>query len=158
MSNNNLNPATTEGGAEETLRLIARLPAPEGLEDRVHTALRKAPRSARILPWPMASKWMHSTIARSAAAAVIVCVVSGGGWAVYSRVAPAPAPRVIAMPRVAATGGFSSANAMRTPTTLNGPTLTHPVPAPKGVHSAGKKRAAHKHGSSTVRVTPAAPQ
>ncbi len=30
--------------AEETLRLIANLPAPEGLEDRVHAALNAVPR------------------------------------------------------------------------------------------------------------------
>ncbi|MGB6719610.1 MAG: hypothetical protein WBE72_02360, partial [Terracidiphilus sp.] len=37
---------------EETLRLIANLPAPEGLEDRVHEVLRSAPRRGRVLPWP----------------------------------------------------------------------------------------------------------
>ncbi|HEY6490015.1 MAG: hypothetical protein WCC26_07335 [Terracidiphilus sp.] len=152
--NNNLKPATMGGDAEETLRLIARLPAPEGLEDRVHAAVRKAPQSARVLPWPASPRWMHGAIARGAAAAAIVCVVAGGGWAVYSRVQPLTVPRVIAMPRVAPGGGFSSANAMRTPTTLNGPTLTHPVASPKRA----KKRAAHKQGSSTVRVTPATRQ
>lgn len=157
--NNNLKPATMGGDAEETLRLIARLPAPEGLEDRVHAAVRKAPRSARILPWPLSAQWVHSTIARSAAAAAIVCVVSGGGWAVYSRVQPVAVPRVIAMPHVGPAGGFSSANAMRTPTTLNGPTLTHPVPAPKRVRAAGKKRTGRTHGTShAAGVTPASPR
>jgi hypothetical protein len=65
---------------EATLRLIAQLPAPEGLEDRVQAQLRVAPRRARVLSWPAVlrsdSQWM-----RSAAAAAIVFVVVGGGWA-----------------------------------------------------------------------------
>jgi hypothetical protein len=125
--------------AEETLRLVASLPAPEGLEDRVYTALRKAPREARVLSWPRGAGWVHSTIARGTAAAVIVAMVAGGGWEVYSRVRPQPAPRVIAMPRVVAPGGFSSANAIRTPKTLDGPTLAHPLPATSQVHKSAKK-------------------
>jgi len=126
-------------GAEETLRLIASLPAPEGLEDRIHAALAKTPRSTRVLAWPVAAHWMHGTLARSAAAAAIVCVVAGGGWQVYSRVHPAQTPEVIAMPQVSAPGGFSSANAIRKPKTLDGPTLTHPLPAPSQVQQNGKK-------------------
>jgi hypothetical protein len=119
------------GDAEETLRLIAGLPAPEGLEDRVKAALHAAPRTGRVLQWPTEAgpgrRWMQSPWARSAAAAAIVAVVAGGGWGVYSRVQPAQPPRVIAMPRVAAPGGFSSAGAMRTPQTLNRPVLNHPL-------------------------------
>ncbi len=118
-----------QGEAEETLRLIARLPAPQGLEDRVHAALLSRPRRGRILSWPsvprLESNWM-----RSAAAAAIVFVVAGGGWGIYSHVQP-PQAKVIVMPmHVATQGGFSSAGAMRTPNTLNGPVLVHPVPAP----------------------------
>ncbi len=112
---------------DTTLRLIANLPAPEGIQDRVHARLRSAPRTARILEWPAAlrsdSAWM-----RSAAAAAIAFVVVGGGWGVYSRVQP---NKVIAMPpHVAAPGGFSNAGAMRTPKTLNGPVLEHLANAP----------------------------
>jgi len=114
---------------EDTLRLIAHLPAPEGLEVRVKAGLRAAPRTARILDWPVAlrpgSDWV-----RSAAAAAIVFVVVGGGWGVYSRVQqPQPARVIVMPPRVAAPGGFSSGGAMRTPNTLNGPVVTHPVTA-----------------------------
>src|SRR5580704_6423005 len=73
------------GDAEATLRLIARLEAPDGLEDRVHAKLLAAPRRGRVLAWPgsfvPAVGWL-----RAAAAAAIVCVVAGGGWGVYSHV------------------------------------------------------------------------
>jgi hypothetical protein len=112
---------------ETTLRLIAQLPAPRGLEDRVKAELRAAPRRARVLSWPAAlrsdSPWM-----RSAAAAAIVFVVAGGGWGVYSRVQqPQPARVIVMPPRVAAPGGFSSAAAIRTPNTLNGPVVANPA-------------------------------
>ncbi|HEY1897807.1 MAG TPA: hypothetical protein VGG62_16120 [Terracidiphilus sp.] len=118
---------------EDTLRLIASLPAPEGLPDRVHEGLRHAPQTARVLNWRRPIRpsggWMQSTMARSAAAAAIVCVVAGGGWRIYSRVQPTPAVRVLEMPsRVApGGGGFSQAGAKRVPDTLNGPVLTHPL-------------------------------
>jgi hypothetical protein len=126
-------PSAVSSSAEATLRLIARLPAPEGLADRVHAGLcasrLSAPRTARIFDWPAAlrpgSDWM-----RSAAAAAIVFAVVGGGWGVYSRVQQSQPARVIVMPpHVAAPGGFSSAGAMRTPNTLNGPVLANPVTA-----------------------------
>jgi len=128
--------------AEATLRLIAELPAPEGLEDRMKAALRAAPRTGRVLQWPgmpaQSRGWLDSALARSAAAAAIVFVVAGGGWSVYSRVQPAQAANPIAMPHVAAPGGFSSAGAMRTPQTLNGPVLKHPVVAASMQHPAAK--------------------
>ena len=128
---------------EETLRLIASLPAPVGLEDRVHAGLLAAPRRARVLAWPAAlrpgSVWMRSTAMRSAAAAAIVAVVAGGGWGVYSRVQQSQPPRVIAVPpHAAAQGGFSNAGAMRTPQTLNGPVLAHPVTAKPPAKASGK--------------------
>jgi hypothetical protein len=122
------------GGAEETLRFIAKLPAPEGIEERVQDALRLAPRGGRVLSWPAASGWarrgwMESGLARSAAAAAIVFVVVGGGWGVYSRVKPVEGPKVVVMPRPGG-AGFSSAGAMRTPNTVNGTVLTHPLNPP----------------------------
>jgi hypothetical protein len=115
--------------AEATLRLIASLPAPEGLGDRVRARLAAAPRRGRILAWPAAlslgSGWM-----RSAAAAAIVFVVAGGGWGVYSRVQrPQPARVIVLTPRAPAQGGFASSGAMRTPQTLNGPVVAHPAAA-----------------------------
>jgi len=142
MNSNPHNPTTSESGsasafsqAEETLRLIASLPAPEGLEDHVHAALRAAPRRervmgrGRVLAWPRAirpeSSWM-----RSAAAAAIVFVVAGGGWGVYTRVEQNQPAKVIVMPaRMPAPGGFSGAGAMRTPLTLPGPAAPQPAKA-----------------------------
>jgi hypothetical protein len=128
--------------AEETLRLIARLPVPEGLEDRVQSRLGAsqiqarpidAPRAARVLAWPAALHPANSWI-RAAAAAAIVFVVAGGGWGVYSRVQPAQLPQsakaIVMPPRAVSLGGFSNAGAMHVPTTLNGPIIATPAANP----------------------------
>lgn len=131
MNTNPHNPISSDSGAgsgEDTLRLIASLPAPDGLEERVHKALRAAPRSGRVLAWParfhartaLESNWM-----RAAAAAAIVFVVVGGGWGVYSRVQPSPTGKVIVMPqRAPSSGGFQGAGAIRTPETIPGPRIS----------------------------------
>jgi hypothetical protein len=132
------------GSFEDSLRLIASLPAPVGLEDRIHAGLRASqlsqPHKARILAWPAALRpgpnWMHSTVVRSAAAAAIVMVIAGGGWGIYSRVQPRPAARATVLPsRPAVHGGFASGGAVRTPQTLAGPVLTHTATA---VHTPAK--------------------
>lgn len=110
---------------EETLRLFAKLPAPDGLEERMHSALKNAPRTADVLSWPgSAGGLWNGQFMRGVAAAAIVMVVLGGSWAVSSHVSPGPLTQAITQPHVVAPrSGFSSANAMRTPTTLNGPTV-----------------------------------
>jgi hypothetical protein len=115
---------------EETLRLLAHLPAPEGLEERVEAGLRAAPRNARILRWPVALRAENAWV-RAAAAAAIVAVVAGGGWGVYLGVQTVQPARVIAVPQhiAAPGGGFSNAGAMRTPQTLNGPIAAPPAVA-----------------------------
>jgi hypothetical protein len=147
--------------AEQTLRLIAGLSAPEGLEDRVQTGLRgrqiDAPRSARILAWPAlrpASSWM-----RTAAAAAIVLVVAGGGWGVYSHVLPPQSAKVIVMPpRVVSPGGFSNAGAMHVPNTLNGPMIANPAAVnaapPKVVAPGGKKVVRRAHAMTANHAAP----
>jgi hypothetical protein len=117
--------------AETTLRLIAALPAPAGLEDRIHarlgSAAGRANKPGRMLAWP-ASSGSGSSWLRSAAAAAIAFVVVSVGWGIYSHVQPAMTGRVVPMPaRGEATGGFAGAGAIRTPQTLNGPILAHPV-------------------------------
>src|SRR5208337_4997361 len=102
---------------ETTLRMIASLPAPEGLAERLQAGLRSAPPTARVLSWPGAQsssgQWM-----RCAAAAAIVAVVTGGGWTIWNRVQPAPSARVLALPaQNAPTAGFSTGGAKRVPNT-----------------------------------------
>ncbi len=148
--------ASRAGEAEETLRLISSLPAPVGLENRVKFAVRTARRRGGVLEWPVEFRsgggWTHSTMARCAAAAAIVAVVAGGGWGLYSRVQPAPAPAAVLLPHVTASGGFSNAGAMRTPQTLNGTVLNH-MAASQTIHShatvktrALAAKASHKSG------------
>jgi hypothetical protein len=114
--------------AEETLRLIASLPAPDGLVERVQTRLQTVRRTGRILNWPqglVSSGRRYGNAMRGAAAAAIVCVVVGGGWRIYSRVQPAPSARVIVMPVPAASSrGFSIGGSVHTPDPHIGPVLT----------------------------------
>ncbi len=151
--------------AEETLRLIARLPAPEGLVDRVQAGLRSAPRSTRLLRWPMALQsggLRYGSALRGAAAAAMVCLVAGGGWQIYSHVQPAPSAQVKPLPaRIGS--GFSSAGAMRTPDSSHGPVLTQAlVAAPQGAVGAAKPaakaspepRAAKKHKKAVLAAVP----
>ena len=120
-SNSNAAAEPPDSG-EATLRLIAQLAPPEGLEKRVLTSLRTAPRSGRLLSWPgvllPSEAWM-----RSAAAAAIVFVVAGGGWSIYMHVQPART--TIAAP--AHGGGFSSAGAVRMPQTVTVPVVAKPA-------------------------------
>jgi hypothetical protein len=125
---------------EDTLRLIAGLPAPKGLEERVRRALRTAPRQGRVLAWPQVLR-AEAAWVRATAAAAIVMVVAGGGWGVYSHIQPwhagnAPAARVGAM------GGFSGANAVRSPQTLEPPVVS--PPAKSAVQSPMHKKALKK--------------
>lgn len=127
--------ASTTSAAEETLRLIASLPAPEGLEKRIEAGLRAAPRRVRILPWPALR--LDNAWVRAAAAAAIVFVVLGGGWGVLSLVQPSQPARVNVVPPVAphgaTSGGFSNAGAMRTPQTLDHPVVAQPAAAPEPI-------------------------
>jgi hypothetical protein len=130
--------ASPSTSGEQTLRLIAGLPAPAGLEGRVHEALGAAPPKGRILAWPKIS--LESNWLRTAAAAAIVCVVVGGGWGVYAGVQHSqPAGMVAAPPRVPASAGFSNAGAIRTPQTLPGPVLTLPAAPEPARPEAGLK-------------------
>jgi hypothetical protein len=163
------------GEFEETLRLIARLSAPEGLEERVQAGLRTATSTAshraRILRWPVALRrenaWMQN-LARMAAAAAIVAVVVGGGWGISFRFQPVQLSSAITIPERGAgqtgqtgqtgqigqvgQGGFSSAGAMRTPQTLNGPIIAAPADArPMTTPQAQTKAAAKAHAKTHAR-------
>jgi len=140
---NSLVTGSVSGEFENTLRLIARLSPPEGLEERMHAGLRAeadtTPGKTRILRWPEA-QWIQN-LARAAAAAAIVTVVVGGGWGVLSRFQPSQPSSAIAVPQHGgAQGGFSSAGAMRTPQTLNGPVVAHPATATPEMNKAAVKK------------------
>jgi hypothetical protein len=161
------------GEFENTLRLIARISAPEGLEERVQAGLRAeasaASGKARILRWPEALRLNYTTfqnlawlqnLARTAAAAAIVAVVVGGGWSISSRFRPVqPSSAVAVPPHSGSQGGFSSAGAMRTPQTLNGPVVAHPAEAaPQTAKPAGKTQVRHGKPAAAKRaVTQTAP-
>ena len=111
-------PTRIAADIDDTLRLMATIRVPDGLDERIHAALQAAPRQDRVLTWPTAA-WSSSM--RAAAAAAIVVVVTGGGWGIYTRVqrlartAAPVAPQIVQPAR-----GFSSAGAIRTPQTVQG--------------------------------------
>ena len=118
--------------AEKTLRLIAALPAPKGIEERLKAGLHATPPGAQVIRWPSAGGgrdgWIHTSTMRAAAAAAIVLVVAGGGWEVFSRIRVAPVPAAVAAPQsISGQGGFSTGTARRTPQTLEGPVIVAPA-------------------------------
>lgn len=138
MNSENHIPSASEAGSQAsadaalksldaTLHLLATLPAPAGLEDRVFAGMMVAPRKARILEWPQplySRDWV-----RGIAAAAIVLAVGGGGWGLYSHVKPSEHGQAVAAPHTMfQPGGFSSAEMIRRPQTLNGPPAKNPKP------------------------------
>jgi hypothetical protein len=121
--------------ADATLRLVAALPAPEGLEKRVIAGVRSAPRSGRIISWPRLLNPMENWL-RSAAAAAIVFVVIGGGWGVYSHVQTMNA--TAAPLSTGAAGAFSNAGAVRVPQTVPAPVVLQPAVQPAVAEPAKK--------------------
>jgi len=146
------------GEAEQTLRLIASLPAPAGLEDRIRTGLRSAPRRGRVLAWPAPISPFGGWL-RAAAAAGIVFVVAGGGWGIYSRVQPGQRAQEVVTPHLGAPGGFSEGGAVRRPQTLTGPVAVQPQ-QPKAA-AKGQVKPAMTPGAKPVspakKAAPAAP-
>jgi hypothetical protein len=153
----------TQESAEETLRVIASLPAPDGLVERVQTKLRTAPRSGSMLSWPVALApigWSYGNAMRGAAAAAIVCVVAGGGWRIYTRVQPGPSAKIVVMPTPAGpVRGFSIGGSVHTPDPVRAPVLTHqltPGSTEVGTGQPGKAAQLRKPGKVTKAV-PAKP-
>ena len=113
--------------AERTLRAIAKLPAPEGIADRVKTRLHTAPRKAGAIARPStvgSGRWAQFAPLRAAAAAAIVMAVGGGAWELYTHIQIAPQPAAFVAPlHTDGSRGLSSAGAVRKPQTLDGPVL-----------------------------------
>ena len=146
--------------AEETLGLLAKLPAPEGLEDRVKAGLRPAPRRRMVIAWPLSSSdWMRSTGMRAAAAAAIVLAVAGGGWGVYSHIQVAPVPSALVEPQLPnGAGRFSTAGAVHVPRTVEGPTVAAPVIEREKDASQIEKEKAAKKGKAHAGASKSATQ
>lgn len=151
-------PINTSGDAvspaEQTLRMLAKLPAPDGLSARVQANLRIAPRNSSVFNIGGVlgiSGWMHSGALRIAAAVGIVVMVAGGGWQIYSRVQTSPGLQGTAVPmRVnpapGPAGGFSTSGAIARPDPLKGPVITHRAVTnnAEAAKKSGKKRPASK--------------
>lgn len=149
--------------AEKTLRLIAALPAPGGIEERIKANLKSAPRQAAVIGWPLAAGyrggWIHTSAMRAVAAASIVMVVAGGGWEVYSHIRVAPAPSAqMTPPPIRGHNGLSTAGTMRVPQTLERPVIAAPVIAKQKLshHSAAAhpKMANTRKSAAPVQVQP----
>jgi len=134
----------TRHEAEETLRLVAALPPPGELTDRIHARL-----GAELRVPARRGFWAHWQPARRfqfAGAAALAVAVAGSTWTVYHRrpQAGVGAQTVRPVAPVEPTGeGFGTAGAVRVPPTLN-PIKVHPAPHRKpGVgHAAVKPKAA----------------
>ncbi|MFZ0304885.1 MAG: hypothetical protein WAL75_19485 [Terracidiphilus sp.] len=138
---------------EETLRLVASLPAPQGLEERVHETLRTVRRQGRVLAWPLVLR-ADAAWVRATAAAAIVTIVAGGSWGVYSRIQPwQPAKALAAPARVGTMGEFSGADAKRSPQSLQLPQVS--APAKSAVPHQSQKKT-HKKGAAPATPTKAA--
>ena len=153
--------------AERTLRLIATLPAPDGLEERVKAGLHAAPSRGIVVVWPFSADgrgWMTGAGVRAAAAAIVL-VVAGGSWEVYSHIRVASAPTAVVLPQIPAhAGGFSAAGATRKPQTLEGPVVAVPVAATQepiatsavpvaSKHAPARQPATARHGAAAKPVT-----
>ncbi len=109
--------STGPTAAEQTLRLVARLAEPEGLNERVlhKLAVARAEAPGRSF-W---SLWLPMQRVQYAAAALLVIAVAGSTWGVY-RTAPASNLPVENKPATqsAPSAGFGSAGAERRPATI----------------------------------------
>jgi len=147
--------------AEKTLRMIAQLPAPDGLEERVNAVLKSQRPGGHVLTWPAGagharpsrSGFLLPGFMRVAAAAAIACVVAGGGWGIYARVQQVQSARVLALPHAVSSGGFSNAGAMRTPQTLVGPAAPHPASTPVKPVVQATAQTADQNGKSQAKKT-----
>ncbi|MFP5275886.1 MAG: hypothetical protein ACLGPM_02130 [Acidobacteriota bacterium] len=148
------NPGGSENGSfEATLHGITHITVPAGLEERVHAVLQAAPRQARVLAWtsPWSERSWTANWMRAAAAAAIVVVVAGGGWGVYTRVQQQNGKMIVVPAPVVPVGaGFSSAGAIRTPQTVQGPVLSTTEQKPDAKAVVAKERAAHHAGQETA--------
>jgi hypothetical protein len=128
--------------AEETLRLIAQLPAPESLIDRIHARVRHQMAVENTTParrgfW---SLWSPGQRLQFAGAAALVLAFAGSMWTInHTHPAGAPTssvPQAITPSQATPNSGFVGAKASRQPATLNPikvPPAPKKKPSPKGL-------------------------
>jgi hypothetical protein len=125
--------------AEETLRLLAQLPPPDRLNERVHAGIRHQLALESTSPrrrgfW---SLWSAGQRLQLSAAAALMLAVAGSMWTVNHSRPMAPAAPQTAVPQAITpeSGAFGGAKAERVPATLT-PIKVPPVPkkkpSPKG--------------------------
>ena len=150
--------------AEETLRLLAKLPPPENLNDRVHARVRHQIALESMTPrrrgfW---SLWSPGKRLQFAGAAVLAVAVASSMWTIHrahetgtnSGAGQPVGPQVVApsQPDAGSDSGFSGAKASRVPATLNPikvPPAPKKKPSPKG---AAKPKTAQPSGPITRAV------
>ena len=145
-----------KSSAEETLRLLAELPPPADLTDRVHHRLaREQAKPIRRGFWAL---WLPSQRLQFAAAAVLVVAVAGSTWTVYHS-HPQAGPKAGANTQVtpalhpdASSGGFGTAGAELVPPTLN-PIKVPPAPKKKPSASKTGKPSPKKLATPTAAAT-----
>lgn len=138
--------------AEETLRQLAALPAPEDLTDRVHSRLHAA--QTAPLRRGFWAYWLPAQRLQFAAAAALMLAVAGSTWTVYHRHPQASAATQTTQPAVSPapkSGGFATAAGERVPPTLK------PIKVPPAPHrKPGAGHAAVKTAPKPAVAAPAA--
>jgi hypothetical protein len=141
--------------AEETLRQLAALPAPEDLTDRVHARLHAAQAApSRRGFW---AYWLPAQRFQFAAAATLMLAVAGSTWAVYHRHPQASTATQTVQPAAApapAGGGFGTAGRETVPPTLK-PILVPPKPTAAPHRKPGAGHAAVKPAPKPAAAMPA---
>jgi hypothetical protein len=131
--------------AEETLRLVAQLPPPADLTDRLHARIHAriqqelAELPARRSFWPLWLRWMPARRLKFAGAAVLALAVGVSAWTVSHahRGNQGTAPVVNGSANGTGPGAFGSADAKRVPPSLK-PILVPEKPGAKRKPTASK--------------------
>jgi hypothetical protein len=130
--------------AEETLRLVAQLPPPEGVADRVHRRLRAQGEAPRGF-WRL---WLPAHRVQFAGAALLVAAIAASTVAVRHPKSHAPnVPAVQSVPEQRS--GFGTAGAERHPASLT------PIPVPARQSNAPKKKPGAGHAVKHAAKPPA---
>jgi len=142
--------------AEDTLRLLATLPPPAGLEDRVHLRVDARIRTAEYAPTPRSiwSLWMPSRRLQFAGAAILVMALAGSTWSAYHTKSGQAVIQPVTQPASPTTpaNSFGTAGAEGRPSTLT-PIKVLPAPKKKPASGTAKKPSPKKLANSSRTAT-----